>query len=158
MISYYMRNKNSCLPCPAGYSTISLLMVDDDQSWILHPFTASHLDFCRIMHCSLKLPFFNKGLLIQEKALGESSSTGRGEQESVLNTGFLQIKLKAYTLFVGIPLELNGQDREIQTEREQQRENFKKLRISHVNCTCQCTGRQLDMTAIQKHIMTKSSL
>lgn len=74
------------------------MLVDDDQSWILHPFTASRLDFSRIIHCGLKLLFFNKGSLIQKKALGEFSNTGRSELDSVLNTGFLQIKLKACTL------------------------------------------------------------
>lgn len=75
-----------------------MLVDDDDQSWVLYPFTASHLDFSRIIHYGLKLLFFNKGSLIQKKALGKFSNTGRGELDCVLNTGFPQIKLKAYTL------------------------------------------------------------
>lgn len=95
------------------------MLVDDDQSWILHPFTASHLEFSRIMHCGLKLPFFSKGFLIQKKAQGEFSSTGRGELDSVLSTGFLQNKLKASTL---VCKNTTGTEmarlREIHTERE----------------------------------------
>lgn len=96
------------------------MLVDDDRSWILHPFTASHLEFSRIMHCGLKLSFFSEGFLIQKKARGEFSSTGRGELDSVLSTGFLQISSKPPSTLVcknttGTEM---ARLREIHTERE----------------------------------------
>lgn len=74
------------------------MLIDGDQTWILHTFAASGLDFSGVIHCGLKLLFLNKEWVIEHSPVCVQQHSQRQVHLNCFDTGLLQIKLKAYTL------------------------------------------------------------